>query len=261
MFLQRNSDSPPEEICEERKMRLTKLLSKIEESLRKKYHIKLPQDPVQLYDYLLKNHEKDINKLLKKNVLKQDQYDLLFPQNKKTDSMTFDVTLLVLQLRSFWFKKPPAGKTWDEWPDNNDNSDVAHLNRIRLTRNLIQHSQQSIDENTFLDIFKKVTPSLIAFGTKPKDIENIKTCKQRNTFSLREFFISLMCFIVVPFAIYFGYHYVTEHPSNESYNIVTKVWQRSDFFIKLNINSELFTNGDIFKIECLSLTSCDHIIG
>ena len=37
--------------------------------------------------------------------------------------------------------------------------------------------------------------------------------------------------------------------SNESYNIVTKVWQRSDFFIKLNINSELFTNGDIFKIE------------
>ena len=203
MFLKWNSVSPPEE----RKMRLTKLLSKIEESLRKKYHKKFPQDPAQLYDYLFKNYRKDINKLLKKNVLKQDQYDLLFPQNKKTDSMTFDATLLVLQLRSFCFKKPPEGKTWDEWPDNNDNSDVAHLNRIRLTRNQIQHLSPNIDENTFLDIFKKLTPSLIAFGSKPEDIEDIKTCKlQRNTFSLKESFISSMCFIVVAFAISFWIH-------------------------------------------------------
>ena len=201
-------------------MRLTYLLTKITESLRKKYHQKFPQDPALLYDYLLKNHLKDINKLLKKKILKQDQYDLLFPLNKKTDSMTFDATLLVLQMRSFWFKKPPKEKKWNDWPDKNDNSDAAHLNRIRLTRNKIQHAQQEIDENTFVDIFKKVTISLIAFGSTTEEIEVIKTCKlQRNTFSLKEFFISSISVIVLAFAIYFAYVYVIEHPSEKSFNI------------------------------------------
>ena len=199
---------------EERKMRLTKLLTKIDESLRKKYHEKFPRDPAQLYDYLHKNHLKDINKLLKKNILKQDQYDLLFPQNKKTESTLFDATLLLLQMRSLWLKKPPKGKTWVEWPDKNDNSDVAHLIRIRLTRNQIQHAQQNIDESTFTGIFKNVTASLITFGSTIGEIEDIKTCKlQRNTFSLKEFVISSMCVIVVAFSIYFGHIYVTEHLS------------------------------------------------
>ena len=37
--------------------------------------------------------------------------------------------------------------------------------------------------------------------------------------------------------------------NNEDYQIKTRFWQRSDFHIKLNVHSELFTNGDIFKIE------------
>lgn len=37
--------------------------------------------------------------------------------------------------------------------------------------------------------------------------------------------------------------------NNEEYNIKTKFWQRSDFHIKLNVHSELFTKNDIFKIE------------
>ena len=205
---------------EERKMRLTKLLTKIDESLRKKYHEKFPRDPVQLYNYLHKNHLKDINKLLKKNIIKQDQYDLLFPQNKKTESKSFDATLLLLQMTSLWLKKPPKGKKWTEWPDENDISDVAHLIRIRLTRNQIQHPQQNIDENTFADIFKNVTPSLVALGSTIEDIEDIKTCKlQRNTFSLKEFVISSMFVIVVAFSIYFEYIYMTEHPSEKSFNI------------------------------------------
>ena len=35
--------------------------------------------------------------------------------------------------------------------------------------------------------------------------------------------------------------------SNEDYQIKTRFWQRSDFHIKLNVHSELFTNNDIFE--------------
>lgn len=37
--------------------------------------------------------------------------------------------------------------------------------------------------------------------------------------------------------------------NNENYRIKTKFWQRSDFHIKLNVHSELFTKNDIFKIK------------
>lgn len=36
---------------------------------------------------------------------------------------------------------------------------------------------------------------------------------------------------------------------NNEYNIKTKFWQRSDFYIKLNVHSELFIKGDIFKLD------------
>jgi len=37
--------------------------------------------------------------------------------------------------------------------------------------------------------------------------------------------------------------------NNDDYKNKTKLWQRSDFHIKLNVHSELFTNNDIFKIK------------
>ncbi|MEO5777201.1 MAG: restriction endonuclease [Flavobacterium sp.] len=36
---------------------------------------------------------------------------------------------------------------------------------------------------------------------------------------------------------------------NEKYGIKIKFWQRSDFYIKLNVNSELFLKNDIFQID------------
>lgn len=37
--------------------------------------------------------------------------------------------------------------------------------------------------------------------------------------------------------------------TNEKYSIDVRFWQRSDFHIKLNVNSELFTKGDIFDLK------------
>ena len=203
---------------QERSMRLKLLLSKIEESLRKKYHEKFPKDPTLLYDYLNNNHLNDIKELKKNKNIKQDQCDLLFPPNQKlTDSSKFDVTLLVLQLRSFWFKKPPKGKTWN----GIEKFFFDHLNIIGSIRNKIQHyAEKNHSEKNFVEIFKEVTPSLIAFGCKSEEIENIKTCKlQRNTFSFREFVIGSISVVVVVFAIYFGYLYVSEHPTQKSFDI------------------------------------------
>jgi hypothetical protein len=36
---------------------------------------------------------------------------------------------------------------------------------------------------------------------------------------------------------------------SKNYNIEIKFWQRSDFYIKLNVYSELFTNNDIFEMK------------
>ncbi len=37
--------------------------------------------------------------------------------------------------------------------------------------------------------------------------------------------------------------------ANDKFDIKTRYWQRSDFYIKLNVHSELFINNDIFKLE------------
>ena len=36
---------------------------------------------------------------------------------------------------------------------------------------------------------------------------------------------------------------------NNRYAIKTKLWQRSDFEIKLSVHAELFMKGDIFKVD------------
>lgn len=61
---------------------------------------------------------------------------------------------------------------------------------------------------------------------------------------------------------YFGYWLMTNNDmtpnlfdqfkdveKNEKFGIKIKFWQRSDFYIKLNVNSELFVKNDIFQID------------
>ena len=174
------------DVSSERSMRLNLLLKKMEESLRCKYHQMFPKDPHKLYNYLQQNHiKKKLDELLKKKVLKQDQYDLLFPPNQnQTDSTKFDITLLALQLKTFCFKLS-QGKKWNEWPDAIDQSEAAHLMRIIQTRNKIQHFT-SISQIEFENILKDITSSLVAFGQDKLEIEKIKTYKlQNSTFSYK----------------------------------------------------------------------------
>ena len=62
----------------------------------------LPKDETLLFTTLSDiQHKSKLDKLRNSNILKQDQYDLLFPSNGKTDSSKFDITLLGLLFRTF----------------------------------------------------------------------------------------------------------------------------------------------------------------
>ena len=198
-------------------MRLTLLVTTMEEALRWKYHQNFPKDRYDLYKHLQLNHIKTkIDELKKKKVLKEDQYNLLFPPNQhQTDSTKFDVTLLALQLRTII--KLPHGKKWNKWPDVSDQTEATHLIRITETRNKIQHLQE-VSQIEFDHIFRNISTSLVAFGCKKLDIEEIKTRKlQKYTLSYMEFIGAFLVFLI--FAIYFRKVDKTELPSSKSFDV------------------------------------------
>jgi len=68
----------------------------------------LPDNPVDLYQYLDQNYRKLFEKLLKTNVLFQHQFDLLFPANGQTDSSKWDIPLIVIVIRNCVNIPPPT---------------------------------------------------------------------------------------------------------------------------------------------------------
>ena len=94
----------------------------------------LPEDPSALYTQLLTTHQNTINSLVKKNVLKKDQLELLLPTNghKKTYSNTFDITLLVVLIINCTTLPPPVNGWNQKIPLHNDFSVAA--NRVACKR-------------------------------------------------------------------------------------------------------------------------------
>uniref|UniRef100_A0A7M5WTQ7 Uncharacterized protein n=1 Tax=Clytia hemisphaerica TaxID=252671 RepID=A0A7M5WTQ7_9CNID len=65
---------------------------------------KLPVNGAQLYLALFRR-QREFNKLLRKQVLHQDQFDLIFPANGSTDITQFDITLFSLVITVMFGKK------------------------------------------------------------------------------------------------------------------------------------------------------------
>ena len=76
-----------------------------------------------------------LNNLLRRRVLHQPQWDLLFPPGGATpDSNTFDISLLFLLLNSICgLSPPPSG--WHTKPSASDTSVEGNLARIKFFRN------------------------------------------------------------------------------------------------------------------------------
>ena len=115
-------------------------------------------------------------------VLKDDQWNILCPPNKKTYSKDFDITLLVAVIRSVVGLKPKGGWNIKEL-QSNDRSKGAFVFLALKLRNKIKHSsvENLQDLETFQDYWQRIRGILEGFflkksiGELKKDIVSIQS--------------------------------------------------------------------------------------
>lgn len=126
------------------------LLSVLHNNQSDPLFVGLPKDPVALYLELSTTHLTALNNLKKKKLLNNDQWEILLPQSKATDSNSFDVTLIVLLITNVTSLPCPLNG-WDHKKlSAADNSKSANVIRARQWRNFLNHTNPSdIDHNVF----------------------------------------------------------------------------------------------------------------
>ena len=98
----------------------TALLHVLHNKSKRADYVGLPENESDLYKEL-DSQRTTINQLVKKRVLNQDQVELLLPSGtNKTDSSTFDVTLIIVVIRNFTTLPPPT----NGWRNNPTQSDI-----------------------------------------------------------------------------------------------------------------------------------------
>ena len=127
-------------------------------------YIGLPEDEEELYKELLK-FQRLFQSLLKKRVLKQDQYDIIYPNDKKTYFSKFDINIIVLLIRNCQTLPLPAAG-WDNAPLPQDTSLSANIMRARIIRNIIFHytDPSAMDEVEFQKLWSDIASILQALN-------------------------------------------------------------------------------------------------
>ena len=117
-----------------------------------------------------------LNNLLRRRILHQPQWELLFPPGGATpDSNTFDITLLFLLLTSICgLSPPPSG--WHTKPSASDTSVEANLARIKSFRNeFCGHvSTTGMDTPAFSALWQEISAVLVALGLPQAEIDRLK---------------------------------------------------------------------------------------
>ena len=111
--------------------------------------------------------------LIKKRVLKQDQYDIIYP-NKKTSFSTFDINIIALLIRNCQMLPLPAAG-WENAPLPQDTSISANIMRARIIRNIIFHyaDPSAMEEAEFQKLWSDIASILQALNYY-EDISEIK---------------------------------------------------------------------------------------
>ena len=87
--------------------------------------------------------------------MKDSHWNLLFPASGLTDSNKFDTSLTCVLIKNLYgYKIPKSG--WDKEPESDDETVIAESIRLRLSRNLFQHSRLEITRIEYKDIYKRV---------------------------------------------------------------------------------------------------------
>ena len=116
-----------------------------------------------------------LEKLKKRGVLKEHQWDKLFPPRGTPPDYTFDITLLFLLLTNICgLSPPPTG--WHKEPNPSDTSLEANLARIKFFRNhLYGHvTTTGVDTPTFNTLWVEISAVLVALGLSQGEIDRLK---------------------------------------------------------------------------------------
>ena len=148
------------------------LRSKIEFYQLSIFHKHFSRDPATLYKEL-KTCEETLNKLKSMKILKDNDWNLLFPASGLTDSTKFDTTLTCKLIRNLCgYKIPKSG--WDKEPESGDITTIADSIRLRLSRNLFQHTPLKITRKEYKDLYKRVESPLVRLGCPPSELKDLR---------------------------------------------------------------------------------------
>ncbi len=122
-------------------------------------------------------HHTTLNRLFKtKRIIKQPQWDILYPQPPKIPNIQeFDITLLFILLRNICSLSPPS-TGWNAMPISSDKSREANIVRIKLFRNNFFGHVPGTDV-TRLDFearWKDVSSTLLGLGLHQAEIDRLK---------------------------------------------------------------------------------------
>jgi len=143
------------------------LVGLVEKKLRNLFHQSFSKDPNKLFDQL-KKLETKIKNLhdKKKNIINDDQYNLLLPTNITTvDSDDFDVTLLCVLIKNICKikKSSPAFKT---------------IATVLRSRNYVNHtSKLKVSEQDFNRIYSEAEQPLRDLGATQSELDHVKNVR------------------------------------------------------------------------------------
>uniref|UniRef100_A0A7M5WQD9 DZIP3-like HEPN domain-containing protein n=1 Tax=Clytia hemisphaerica TaxID=252671 RepID=A0A7M5WQD9_9CNID len=153
------------EYFEENRRNLDKLTGFSQTCLLNVFHEHYPRKPKDLCKALSQPNEiRKLDELKKKKVLRTDQYELIYPSDRKTNSEMFDITLVFLLIRTLCGYKAPRNG-WSEMPDKTEETKIAHCLTLKILRNEIQHlPRRELDTTKYREFYNKMRRSLIALG-------------------------------------------------------------------------------------------------
>ncbi|XP_068747836.1 uncharacterized protein [Montipora capricornis] len=132
--------------------------------------------PATAWPTVLHKYKPLFQSLKNRRKLFDDQWERLYPSSgDPPDTKTFDITLICLLLRKICVLTEPL-TGWHEMPADDDESDEAHIVRIKCFRNDLCHSiSTGIPNDEFEGKWATISRSLVALGVDSREIDRLKT--------------------------------------------------------------------------------------
>ncbi|XP_046862669.1 uncharacterized protein LOC124456227 [Xenia sp. Carnegie-2017] len=143
------------------------------ESLRSGY--KREQSPSSLAGKLKDPSTKKTLTSLKFKVIKNEQWDLLYPSIGDPDIENFDLSLLIILLRNICGLTAPHGG-WHNLPASSDTSISANIARIKFYRHkvYVHMTTANVDDSEFEFLWQEISKALVGLGIQQTEIDELK---------------------------------------------------------------------------------------